>query len=215
MNIVNVKIEEVKPYKNNPRINGRAIKVVADSIREFGFKNPIVVDKDMEIIVGHTRLEASKVLGLKEVPVIIADDLNEEQVRAFRIMDNKSSEFAEWDYGKLIEEIQELKSNEYDVDLTGFNDVEIEEMVNEFLEDEEKRIEDEKPEIEYTSELLEEHNYVVLYFDNALDWQTAKDIFGVKSVQALASREGFEKVGTGRVIDGKPILERLKGESKF
>ena len=215
MNIINMKIEEVIPYKNNPRINARAVKVVADSIREFGFKNPIVVDKDKEIIVGHTRLEASKVLGLKEVPVIIADDLTEEQVKAFRIMDNKSSEFAEWDYSKLIEEIEGLKAEDYDIELTGFNDKELGDIIDELIDEEEEKKKEDEPELEITSEVLEEHNYLVLYFDNSLDWQTAKELFNVKPIHALKSRKGFEKKGIGRVIDGKVILNKFKGESKY
>lgn len=200
-------VEEIKPYKNNPRINKKAVKVVADSIKEYGFKNPIVVDKDKVIIVGHTRLEASKVLGLEKVPVIIAEDLSEDQVKGFRIMDNKSSEFAEWDYSKLLDEIEDLRGNDFDIDLTGFSEEELEIKAEDFLEEEE---EEDKPEMEFSEELLEEHQYVVLYFDNTLDWQVAREVLGIKSVHMADSREGYERKGIGRIIKGNKVIEEIK-----
>lgn len=108
MNIVNISIDKLKPYKNNPRKNDEAVKYVAESIKQFGFKVPIVVDKDYEIVAGHTRYKASKQLGLKEVPCIIADDLNDEQIKAFRLADNKVSEKAEWDFNLLDDELKDI-----------------------------------------------------------------------------------------------------------
>mgnify|MGYP002514876955 CR=1 FL=1 len=92
MKIVNKKIEELKPYENNPRFNDDAVEYVAKSIKEFGFKVPMVIDKNNTIITGHTRYKAALELGLEEVPCIIADDLTEEQIKAFRLSDNKVSE---------------------------------------------------------------------------------------------------------------------------
>ena len=89
MEILNLKLEEIKPYEKNPRNNDNAVDAVANSIREFGFKVPIIIDKDNVIVAGHTRYKASLKLGLKTVPCIKADDLNEEQIRAFRLADNK------------------------------------------------------------------------------------------------------------------------------
>ena len=108
MEIINKKLEELVPYEKNPRNNDEAVEYVANSIKEFGFKVPIVVDKDGVIIAGHTRYKASKKLGLKEVPCIIADDLNEEQIKAFRLADNKVSEKASWDYDLLNEELEDI-----------------------------------------------------------------------------------------------------------
>ena len=108
MEIVYKNISELQPYKNNPRNNNEAVEYVANSIKEFGFKVPIVLDKNNEIIAGHTRLKASIKLGLKEVPCIIADDLTEEQVKAFRLADNKVSEIAEWDFDLLEEELKDI-----------------------------------------------------------------------------------------------------------
>ena len=116
MEIINKKIEELKAYKNNPRNNEKAVDYVANSIKEFGFKVPIIIDKNNEIIAGHTRLKASIKLGLKEVPCIIADDLTEEQVKAFRLADNKVSEIAEWDFSLLDEEL----NNILDIDMSEF-----------------------------------------------------------------------------------------------
>lgn len=214
MNIKQIGIDDIFPYENNPRVNDRAVEIVAKSIEEFGFRNPIIVDKDMVIIAGHTRWRASKRLGLDVVPVMVADDLNEEQVKAFRIMDNKSSEFAEWDYVKLLEEVDSLKLADYDAELTGFDEVELEDILNDIAGDmEEKEKKKEKPELEFTEELLEEHNYVVLYFDNTLDWQVAKEVFELHPVMALWSKldnEKFQRSGTGRVIKGAKYLEKLK-----
>lgn len=116
-------LANIRPYNNNPRINDNAVDRVVASIQQFGFRQPIVVDKDMVIIVGHTRYKASKVLGLKEVPVIIADDLTPEQAKAYRLADNKVGEASLWDFDKLDEELDGI----LDIDMGefGFYDDEI------------------------------------------------------------------------------------------
>lgn len=103
--------ESLVPYINNPRINDGAVDAVAKSIKQFGFKIPIIISTSKEIIAGHTRLKAAKKLGLKEVPCIIADNLTDEQIRAFRLVDNRAGEFAEWDYSALQEELKTLKGD--------------------------------------------------------------------------------------------------------
>lgn len=117
MQIVNKKIDELVPYINNPRFNDDAVEYVANSIKEFGFKVPIVIDKNNEIVAGHTRYKASIELGLEEVPCIVADDLNEEQIKAFRLADNKVSEKAEWNYELLDEELADI----LDIDMSEFD----------------------------------------------------------------------------------------------
>ena len=132
MEIVYKNISELQPYKNNPRNNKEAVKYVANSIKEFGFKVPIIIDKNNEIIAGHTRLEASKKLGLKEVPCIIAADLTEEQVKAFRLADNKVSEIAEWDFDLLEQEladIQDIDMSMFDFDLSSLDNEEEKEII--------------------------------------------------------------------------------------
>ena len=114
MNIINMKIADIRPYKKNPRHNEGAVEAVARSIKEFGWQQPIVVDKDMVVIVGHTRLKAAEQLGLTEVPVVVADHLTPEQVQAYRIADNKTGELAEWDYALLPMELKDLQNADFD-----------------------------------------------------------------------------------------------------
>ena len=122
MEIKYKKLEDLKPYLNNPRFNDDAVEQVANSIKEFGFKVPMVIDKDNVIVAGHTRYKASMELGLKEVPCIIADDLTEEQIKAFRLADNRVSEKADWNLELLSEELQDL-----DIDMSkyGFENFDI------------------------------------------------------------------------------------------
>ena len=101
-------IEEVKPYDNNPRNNEGAVDATANSIKEFGWQQPIVVDKNGVIIVGHTRLKAAKKLKLKQVPVTIAENLTDEQVKAYRLADNKTGELADWDVDMLDDELNDI-----------------------------------------------------------------------------------------------------------
>lgn len=111
MQIIEKRLTDLIPYENNPRRNEQAVEAVANSIREFGFKVPIIVDKDNIIVAGHTRAKAAERLGLEKVPVVIADDLTEEQIKAFRLADNKTAELAGWDFPKLEEELSELNLN--------------------------------------------------------------------------------------------------------
>jgi len=121
-----VKTADLIPYANNPRKNDAAVDKVVESIREFGFKNPIIVDGNNEIIAGHTRLKAAEKLGMEEVPTIKAEDLTPEQVKAFRIADNKTHEFAEWDMDLLREELDGINL------FTGFNEDEIEDLMTQY-----------------------------------------------------------------------------------
>lgn len=113
-----VAVSKLKPYENNPRMNDSAVEAVANSIKEFGFRVPIIVDKNYVIITGHTRLKAAQLLGMKTVPVIVADDLSEEQARAFRIADNRTSDMSIWDNKLLLEELEALEDSGF---FTGFD----------------------------------------------------------------------------------------------
>lgn len=117
------KLAELVPYENNPRDNSKAVNAVAESIKEFGFKNPIIVDKGDVIVAGHTRYKAAEKLGLDEVPVIVADDLSDEQVKAFRLADNKTAELAEWNFELLDSELAEI--SEIDMAAFGFNAIDL------------------------------------------------------------------------------------------
>ena len=108
MQIIYKKVEDLKPYEKNPRKNRKAVKYVANSIKQFGFKVPLVIAENNVVVCGHTRLLASKKLGLEEVPCIIADDLSEEELKAFRLADNKVSEQSEWNFDLLNDEFEDL-----------------------------------------------------------------------------------------------------------
>lgn len=123
MEIVYKKLNEIKPYEKNPRKNDEAVKYVANSIKEFGFKVPIIIDRNGVIVAGHTRYKASIKLGLKEVPCIIADDLTDKQIQAFRIADNKVNEKSSWDLDLLNDEFKDLTDFDW-LDL-GFSNFEI------------------------------------------------------------------------------------------
>lgn len=116
MNIQHLPLSEIHPYPGNPRDISQAVPLVANSIRQFGFKNPIIVDREHVIISGHARYAAAQELELETVPCIVSD-MSEEQARAFRIADNKSSEIATWDYAKLNEELAKAKDMDVDIDL--------------------------------------------------------------------------------------------------
>lgn len=140
--------DDIVPYYNNPRHNQDAVGPVAESIKAFGFKVPIVVNENMEVITGHTRLKAAKQLGLDKVPVIVAEDLDEDQVRAYRLADNKVAELASWNDEKLLDELAEISS--LDMTLFGFEDAEA--LLDELTEDEN---EGEVEEDDYDDELKE------------------------------------------------------------
>lgn len=121
MEVKNIKTKALKPYSNNPRRNAKAINGVKESILKFGFKVPIVIDKNNVIVCGHTRWLASKSIGLEEVPCVVADDLTQKQIDAFRLVDNRTAEFAEWDFEKLAEELSELA--DFDLSAFAFDDL--------------------------------------------------------------------------------------------
>lgn len=123
MKVKELPLGELHPYENNPRFNADAVEKVAASIKEFGFLVPIVVDKNNVIAAGHTRYEAAKMLGMEKVPCVVEDSLNEKQIRAFRLADNKVAEIASWDFAKLQTELNELSDqfNFQDFGFTSFS----------------------------------------------------------------------------------------------
>lgn len=132
MEVKNVSISKIKPYENNPRDNEAGVDAVARSIKEFNWQQPIVVDKNYVIIVGHTRYKAAKKLNLKKVPIVVADNLSDEQVKAYRLADNKTGELTDWDMDLLIDELDGI----LDIDMSdfGFDDL-LEEDNDEVKED--------------------------------------------------------------------------------
>lgn len=136
MDIVHKRLNEIKPYGRNPRKNDEAVQYVAASIREFGFKVPIVIDRNGVIVAGHTRYKAAQELDIAEVPCIVADDLTDEQIKAFRLADNKVAEKAGWDFELLSEELDDL----FDFNMSNFGflqseDIKLDVNDDDFLQD--------------------------------------------------------------------------------
>jgi ParB-like chromosome segregation protein Spo0J len=123
-------IDSIKPYPGNPRQNDEAVDAVVASLREFGFRQPIVVDPDGVIIVGHTRFKAAQKLGIKQVPVHVATDLTPAQVKAYRIADNATNEIAQWDYQLLPIELSSLQEMSFDLGLLGFDPEKLKELMS-------------------------------------------------------------------------------------
>lgn len=164
MTIIEVNINDLKPYENNPRINDAAVDSVAASIQEFGFKVPIVIDTDNVIVAGHTRLKAAKKLGLKFVPCIIASDLTPEQIKAFRVADNKTSELAEWDLKLLEQELFELNNSNFNMEQFGFDP--FEEEPSEIIEDDPPELDEENEPITKRGDIWKLGNHYLMCGDS-------------------------------------------------
>lgn len=198
MKVKQVNIDKIIPYHNNPRKN-QAIDKVASSINEYGFQQPIVVDPNMVVIVGHTRLLASKKLGLKKVPIAIAD-LSKSQAKAYRLADNRTNEDSSWDEELLKGELLDLEGL---LDLTGFEDNELEKLL------EEPEPEDE-PDVKFSEEIGEANNYIVLVFKNDIDWLSAQTHFNLETVNSKRQNGKPWSKGIGRVVDGAKYITELK-----
>lgn len=205
MELTKMKIGDLIPYENNPRDNDGAVDAVKESIKQCGYITPIIVDENNVILAGHTRLKAVKQLGWNEVDVLkIYGGITEEQKKKFRILDNKTNEFADWDTEKLLAELEGLDFEGFDFGLT--------------VEEEEEPGKDKKikPEVPFTEVLGEEHNYVVLYFDNEVDWLNLLSIIDVNTKKSLSTRKDgklpkiMERKGVGRVLKGREVLETLR-----
>ena len=176
MEIITKKIDEVIPYEKNPRKNDDAVDYVAKSIEEFGFKVPIIIDKDNVIVTGHTRLKAAKKLGLKEVPTIMADDLTEEQIKAFRLADNKVGEYAEWDFDLLEDELDDILN--IDMEEFGF-DIDGDDEEQEVIEDEVPEVPEEPK--SKLGEVYQLGNHWLMCGDSTSEEDVAKLMNGVKA----------------------------------
>lgn len=180
MNIIDLPIKSIKPYKRNPRKNDSAVEYVANSIRQFGFKVPIVIDENYEIVCGHTRWKAAKTIGLETVPCIMADDLNEEQIKAFRLADNKTAEMAGWDFDLLEMEFNDIDPDLFDMADFGFFQDDVEER--QASAEEEDR----------TGNMAEKYlvpPFSVLYA-NRQDWLARKRAWVAKGLRSEIGRGG-------------------------
>ena len=198
MKVKQVNIDKIIPYHNNPRKN-QAIDKVASSINEYGFQQPIVVDPNMVVIVGHTRLLASKKLGLKKVPIAIAD-LSKSQAKAYRLADNRTNEDSSWDEELLKGELLDLEGL---INTIGFEDSELEKLLEEPEPDDE-------PDVEFSEEIGEANNYIVLVFKNDIDWLSAQTHFNLKTVSSKRQNGKPWSKGIGRVVDGAKYITELK-----
>ncbi len=187
MKIENLKINEIKPYEKNPRKNDQAVDIVAKSIKEFGFRVPIILDKNNVIIAGHTRLKAAEKLGITEVPCIWADELTDAQVKAFRIMDNKAIEYAEWDTDLLKSEMDDLEKMDFDLDLTGF-DKDLRELIG--------KVEDfeDVPNVELEGETVLLHDVIIIQLRDTLQAKRIREILGIKESKKSIKGEEFLNV---------------------
>ena len=171
MNIIIKKISEITPYENNPRKNDQAVEAVANSIKEFGWQQPLVITEDGIIIIGHTRFKAAKLLEMDEVPCVIASDLTDEQIKALRLADNKVGELAEWDEALLNIELDEI----LDLDMSdfGFN----------FDDDEENNDdENEKSEVD-----LKENFELIIECESEFDMQEKYDMLKEMGIECRIS----------------------------
>jgi len=168
MEIVNKKLDDLKPYENNPRFNDDAVEYVAKSIKEFGFKVPIVIDKNNVIVAGHTRYKASMELGLEEVPCVVADDLTDEQIKAYRLADNKVSDYSIWNNVALLDELEDLSGLDI---FTGFSESELfgeelNEKDNDFLNEIIEETGKDNLIIKYKCKTLEQFNEIMNFIES-------------------------------------------------
>ena len=210
------KIEEaIYNPRKRLRKGSKKYEALRRSIEEFGLVEPLVWNKRSVkkgwkkgtngcLVSGHQRLQILRELGWEEVDLSLVD-VDEEREKALNVLLNKVE--GEWERTGLAEVLAEIDASNIPVQITGFDGAELDRILAETKADE--------PEWVYTPELLEEHNYVILYFDSEIDWQSAKDVLGIGTVNALDSRPGYERKGIGRVIRGDEVVLRiLKGEGR-
>lgn len=209
MKVENWSIDKVKPYDKNPRNNDDAVEATANSIKEFGWQQPIVVDKDGVIIVGHTRLKAAKKLGLKEVPVTVAENLTDEQVKAYRLADNKTGELADWDIDMLDGELNDI----LDIDMEDFGFDVPEETDDEVVDDEF----DEEPPEEPKSKLgdvyqLGRHRLMV---GDSTDSAQVETLMGGQKADLLLTDPPYNIAYKGRTKEKLSIQNDNQDENTF
>lgn len=201
-------IRELKPYKKNAKKHPKEqVERIMNSIKQFGFfeHRAVAIDKDDYVVEGHGRILAAKKAGLTQVPTICLDDMTEEQIKAWRLIENKTAE-STYDEQMINKEIEELLKSDIDMEAFGFS--------TDSLFDDVEEIEGEVP---FTEILNEENNYIVLKFNNKVDWLNAMGAFGIEKTKAYPTKKDGNKksfgmrAGVGRVLDGQKALERVQG----
>ena len=203
MEIENIAIEKLKAYDKNSRTHSKKqIGQVVESIKEFGFTNPLLVDEDNVLIAGHGRLLAAKKIGMDEIPCVRLSHLDDAQKKAYVIADNKIALNSGWDDDLLRSELAELDGLGFNTEVTGFDDL----LKGTGVEDAVKG------EVEFSEYLNESHNYVVLYFENDIDWLQAQTHFNLKSVHSKRANGKTWSKGIGRVVNGAEYIDRVKNK---
>lgn len=206
--IIYKNIKDLKPYKKNAKKHPKEqVERICNSIKEFGFfeHRAVAIDSNNNVVEGHGRIFAAKKAGLKEVPTICLDDMTEEQIKAWRLIENKTAE-STYDEQMINKEIEELLKSDIDMEAFGFS--------TDSLFDDVEEIEGEVP---FTEILNEENNYIVLKFNNKVDWLNAMGVFGIEKTKAYPTKKDGNKksfgmrAGVGRVLDGQKALERVQG----
>ena len=200
MKIEEWKTADIIPYENNPRINDMAVDKVAMSLEQYGWQQPIVVDGDGVTVCGHTRLKAAIKLGMETCPVVVADQLTPEQVKAYRIADNRTGELADWNYDLLNLEIKELKDLDFDIELTGFLEEEFEEKQ---IKDKEVELDneytDKNCELPIVPDFFEKHQCFLIVTHNEIDENFIREYFDLN--QNYISSSGDTKERKTNIID--------------
>jgi hypothetical protein len=200
-----IDINELKEYSNNAKLHpDEQIEQIKQSIKDFGMNDPLAIDKNNVIIEGHGRLLACRQLGIEQVPVIRLNELTEEQRKAYTLVHNKLTMNSDFDIDVLQDELSNII--DFDMESYGF----------EFLDDDEELEEVIEPEVQFTEVLGEEHNYIVLYFDNDVDWLQICSLLDISEKKNLSTRKdgyvshAMERKSVGRVFKGNDVLERLR-----
>lgn len=205
--IIYKNIKDLKPYKKNAKKHPKEqVERICNSIKQFGFfeHRAVAIDSNNNVVEGHGRILAAKKAGLKEVPTICLDDMTEEQIKAWRLIENKTAE-STYDEQMINKEIEELLKSDIDMEAFGFS--------TDSLFDDVEEIEGEVP---FTEILNEENNYIVLKFNNKVDWLNAMGVFGIEKTKAYPTKKDGNKksfgmrAGVGRVLDGQKALERVQ-----
>ena len=215
MQIVYKKVDELIPYEKNPRKNDVAADYVAKSIKEFGFKVPIVIDKDNVIVAGHTRLKAAKRIGMEEVPCIVADDLTPEQVRAYRLADNKTGEMAQWDLDLLEEELKALE-NDFNMEYFGFLEEELESEEEPDVHDDDFDENDyltENPESQLGDIYVLGHHKLIC--GDSTKKETVEALLGDKQIDLILTDPPYNVDYVGKTADALKIQNDKKADQDF
>lgn len=199
-----VAIDDIKPYEKNAKLHpAEQIEQIKKSIEQFGMNDPIGIWKD-EIVEGHGRLLALKELDYKEVPIIRLDHLSDEERKAYILAHNKLTMNSDFDIDILNEELDDILN----INMEDFG-------FEKFIEEDDEVIIEEEPEVEFSEVIGEEHNYIVLYFDNEVDWLQAESLFDIKPVKCGSTRKDkkildkMERIGIGRVLKGSEALNKI------